>query len=438
GLLDRSDLEGRPSFPSDHITYQKVSEWKLPLLKKAAANFLSRTGSEQRQEYTEFCRVQASWLEDHALFTTAKEHFTAQQPGESWNTQWDAELAFRQPAVLKQWETRQAEKIAVEKVIQYFFFSQWRDLRKYANDRGIRIIGDLPIYITHDSADVWSHPELFRLDAEGNPEVVSGVPPDYFSETGQLWGNPIYDWHTSQETNYEWWIQRFRSALELYDLIRVDHFRAFAAYWEIPAHQVTAVTGQWVKAPGISLFRALKRSLGDLPLIAEDLGIITPDVEALRDRFRLPGMRVLQFAFDNNSGKDYNAANPYLPHNYVPNTVVYTGTHDNDTTRGWYEKRTEEEKDMIRRYLARNDHHIVWELIRLALSSVARFAIIPLQDIPGLGSEARMNTPSTPEGNWTWRFNPADFTGSIARHLREMCLLYGRNVPGKSDRPSTE
>jgi 4-alpha-glucanotransferase len=297
------------------------------------------------------------------------------------------------------------------------------ELKAYANARDIRIIGDIPIFIAYDSADAWANPELYYFDDQGNPEVVSGVPPDYFSETGQRWGNPIYRWKRMEKRGFAWWVSRFRSSLDFYDLIRVDHFRGFESYWEIPAENPTAKDGRWVKGPGQALFDTLKRELGELPIIAEDLGVITPEVEKLRDDNGLPGMKVLQFAFAG------GGADPYLPHNYAPNCVVYTGTHDNDTTRGWFDAAPEAERDFVRRYLGRDDRAVVWELIRLAYTSVARFAVVPVQDVLGLGSETRMNTPGAAQGNWSWRLAEGQLEGWIAPALADMAEMYNR-VPG--------
>jgi 4-alpha-glucanotransferase len=344
-----------------------------------------------------------------------------------WNNYWDKDIALRRPAALKQWREDKAEAIAMKKILQYYFFQQWGAVRRYANEQGIKIIGDIPIFVAPDSVDVWANHDLFLLDEEGQPTVVAGVPPDYFSPTGQLWGNPLYDWRAIAAQGYQWWIERIRATLRLVDIIRIDHFRGFEAYWEVPAAEKTAINGRWIKAPGMELFTMVERELGELPILAEDLGVITPEVEALRDHFRFPGMKILQFAFDSKEAGSLDATNKFLPHNHGRNAVVYTGTHDNDTTKGWYRERMPEEKDLIRRYLARPDQDIVWHFIRLAMASVARFAIVPFQDVLNLDSDTRMNTPSVLGGNWAWRYRPDALNSWVANRLRELVELYGRD-----------
>jgi 4-alpha-glucanotransferase len=432
GDLQVADIANPPNFPIDKVDFGWVIFWKGRLLEKAARNFLANADSARRAEFDAFCAEHAGWLDDFALFMAVKEHFDARAKvedvfGAMWNNYWDKDIALRQPVALKRWCTQQAESIAVQKVLQFYFFQQWQAVKGYANEQGIQIIGDIPIFVAPDSVDVWANPDKFLLDENGQPKVVAGVPPDYFSETGQLWGNPLYDWQAMQKDGFEWWINRIRATLRLVDIIRIDHFRGFEAYWEIPAGQKTAIKGRWVKAPGVALFEAVEKALGDLPILAEDLGVITPEVVALRERFGFPGMKILQFAFDSEEAGGLNAANAFLPHNHTANSVVYTGTHDNDTTKGWYRERTPEEQDFIRRYLARNDHDIVWDFIRLAMASVACFAIVPLQDTLNLDSDARMNTPSTLGGNWAWRYRPAALNPWVSGRLREMVELYGRN-----------
>lgn len=419
GLLTPDALENPPGALDGRIDYGAVIPFKEGALRRASTAFAEGAAADRRPAFEAFCEAQAGWLEDYTLFMALKE---AHQ-GQSWNT-WDESLRTRKKRALKTFADEHAESILHHKVCQWLFYEQWLELKTYANDKNIKIIGDIPIFIAYDSADAWANPDLFFFDAEGNPEVVSGVPPDYFSKTGQRWGNPIYRWQKMQKQGFAWWLSRFRSCLEFYDLIRVDHFRGFDSYWEIPAENPTAENGRWVKGPGQALFDALEDGLGVLPIIAEDLGIITPDVEKLRDDNRLPGMKVLQFAFAG-GGSD-----PYLPHNYVSeNCAVYTGTHDNDTTQGWYTQASEAEKDYIRRYLARDDSNIVWELIRLAYSSVARYAVVPLQDVLQLGTETRMNTPGEASGNWGWRFTPEQLEPWIAPALAELVELYNRE-PG--------
>ena len=315
----------------------------------------------------------------------------------------------------------------MQKVLQFYFFEQWLALRTYANKQGIKIIGDIPIFVAPDSVDVWANRRLFLLDKAGQATVVAGVPPDYFSETGQLWGNPLYNWPALKRKKFKWWVDRIKATLQLVDIIRIDHFRGFEAYWEIPADEETAINGRWVKAPGMELFKTIEKALGHLPILAEDLGVITPEVEALRDGFGFPGMKILQFAFDSKEAGGLNPTNAFLPHNHSFNCVVYTGTHDNDTTKSWYRSRTPEEKDLIRRYLARPDNDIVWDFIRLAMASSACFAVMPMQDVLNLDTDARMNTPSTLGGNWAWRYRPQALNKWVSNRLLEMVDLYGRN-----------
>lgn len=415
GLLNEGDLKSAPEFSELSVDYGSVISFKLEMLGKAFQHFSTSATQEQWQRFEAFCRDHVNWLEDYALFMSCKEA----HGGQSWN-HWDEGIRARKPEALALWKEKLSNSIQKQKVWQWLFFEQWRAVRAYANSKDIKIIGDIPIFIAYDSADAWANPELFYLDQAGNPTVVAGVPPDYFSETGQRWGNPLYRWDAMQKQNYNWWIERIKATLELVDIIRVDHFRGFAAYWEIPASEPTAVKGKWVAAPGAELFRAVREALGDLPIIAEDLGIITPDVEKLRDEAGFPGMKVLQFAFA------ADASDPYLPHNYIQNCVVYTGTHDNDTTKGWYIQAPEKERDYVRRYLARDDTNIAWEFMRLAFASAADTAIVPLQDVLGLGSEARMNTPGLASGNWSWRFKWEQVPYWIAPQLKDMAAVYGR------------
>lgn len=414
GLLHRDDLAGR-NFPAERVDYGAVIDFKDRLLNRAWTNFQGGAAPHLRQSFEGFCQREAGWLEDFSLFMALKEA----HGGKSW-LEWDRTLVLREPEALDQARRALAGPAAAQRFRQFLFFRQWRDLKQFANDKGIRLIGDIPIFVAVDSADVWANPHLFQLDEQRRPRVVAGVPPDYFSATGQLWGNPLYDWQALKQAGYAWWIARCRSTLEQVDLIRLDHFRGFEAYWEIPAGQVTAEVGRWRKGPGEGLFVALRSALGGLPIIAEDLGLITPEVEALRDGLGLPGMRILQFAFGGAT------ENRFLPHNYEHNTVVYTGTHDNDTTRGWYNTITESERHFIRRYLARDGSDIAWDLIRLAWASVADYAIVPLQDVLDLGPEARMNFPGKPAGNWTWRIPPDRLTADVLDRLRDLTELYGR------------
>jgi 4-alpha-glucanotransferase len=339
--------------------------------------------------------------------------------GTVWNT-WDEKLVTRDAATLATWKKELSEQIDYQKYIQHLFFTQWMKVKAYANSKGIRVIGDIPIFVAFDSTDAWSHPDLFFFDEKGHPIYVAGVPPDYFSATGQLWGNPLYRWDVMKDRGYTWWIQRFKKTFELVDIVRVDHFRGFAKYWRVPAGEKTAIKGSWEPGPGADLFRTIENALGKLPIIAEDLGVITPDVVALREAFNLPGMKILQFAFD--SGEE----NDYLPHTYDKNCVVYTGTHDNDTTRGWFDKASEEDKHQVRTYLQTDGDDICWDFIHAAWSSVANIAMVPLQDLLGLGSEARMNTPSTLGNNWTWRFNWDMIPQDALERLTLFTKIYGR------------
>jgi 4-alpha-glucanotransferase len=357
----------------------------------------------------------AYWLSDYALYRVLSD---AHQ-GRPWYA-WDEDLVQRKPEALDAARRRYSVEIRFQSFLQYLFARQWGNLKRYAHDRGVHIIGDIPIFVAHDSADVWAHQGVFILDAHGQPLVVAGVPPDLFSETGQRWGNPCYRWDVMRESGYRWWIDRFRRTLELTDVVRVDHFRGFAAGWQIPADQPNAVHGHWVPGPGLDFFERVAAELGRLPIIVEDLGLITDDVIALREQLGYPGMKVLQFAF----GDDHR--NPYLPHNYERNAVVYTGTHDNDTTRGWFASCSPWERDHVLRYLGTNGDEIHWDLIRLALASVATLAIVPLQDVLGLGSEARMNVPARMAGNWRWRYRVGDLTPELAHRLADLTRLYGR------------
>ena len=416
GLLEATDLENAPP-NGGSIDYGAVISFKDGALRRAFETFQGALAKEKKG-FDKFCKAQAYWLDDYTLFMALKEA----HDGQPWNT-WDEPLRTRKKRALAKFEEEHAEVMLRHKVWQWFFYEQWLALKTYANAQNIKIVGDIPIFIAYDSADAWANPELYFLDADGNPEVVAGVPPDYFSATGQRWGNPIYRWKKMQNRDFAWWVARFRSSLDFYDLIRVDHFRGFESYWEIPAENPTAEEGRWVKGPGQALFDTLKKELGDLPIIAEDLGIITPEVEVLRDDNGLPGMKVLQFAFAG------GGADLYLPHNFSENYVVYTGTHDNDTTQGWFDAAPGEERDFVRRYLAHDDQNVVWELMRLAYMSVARYAVVPLQDVLQLGSEARMNTPGEAGGNWGWRFSEGQLESWLAPALAELAENYNR-VPG--------
>lgn len=428
GLLDKEALEQVPAFPQERVDYGAVERWKNTILRQASARFFLQRPSLLFGEFEAWCRQEAGWLEDYALFMALKEAHN----GAPW-TAWAPELAQRRPAALQRARQDLEGAVRVHRFIQFTFFRQWKALRQYAKARGVRIIGDIPIFVAHNSADVWAHPELFFLDEAGQPTVVAGVPPDYFSPTGQRWGNPLYRWDRMAEDGYAWWVQRVRKALELVDMVRIDHFRGFEAYWEVPAAEETAIHGRWVPGPGMAFFEALQAHLGTLPVIAEDLGLITPAVEQMRDACGFPGMKILQFAFG--SGPD----NPYLPHNYTtPRCVVYTGTHDNDTTAGWFSQIPPAERAYVCRYLHSDGREIHWDMIRLAMLSIAEMAVVPVQDVLGLGSEARMNLPGRPHGNWAWRCPAGALTDEIAGRLRQLAQDYGRYAPAGAEAGSVE
>jgi 4-alpha-glucanotransferase len=417
GLLTTADFQDLPSFPLETVDYDLAIATKMPLLEKACQKFKTSASKKLQQEFEQFCQTKAYWLDDYALFMSLKDAFE----GDSWN-QWKPGIAKRQPDAMQKWQRRLEAEIFAQKFRQFQFFRQWTQLKDYANQKGIQIIGDIPIYVSHDSADVWANPDIFCLDEEtGAPALMAGVPPDYFSETGQLWGNPVYNWEQLQKEDFNWWIQRFEAMLDFVDVIRIDHFRGFEAFWAVPKGEDTAINGSWVEAPGIEFFEVLRQKLGKLPILAEDLGVITPEVEALRDKFEFPGMKILHFAFGGDAG------NGYLPFYYPRNCVVYTGTHDNDTTVGWFETAAEHERDYLLRFLGcTHPAGIHWDLIRLALSSVANQALIPVQDLLGLDTRSRMNMPGVGEGNWEWRYLPDALNGEISTLLGQMTELYNR------------
>lgn len=423
GWLERSNLENVPQRPPERAQYDQAAVHKQAALSRAHERFLAGATRAERVALDDFCKRQRAWLEDFAFFVALRD----QHGGKGW-LEWDEPLARRRPDTLAAARRALAEPIALEQFAQYLFFTQWSALKSYANERGIRLVGDIAIYVAHDSADVWANQDLFSLDAAGRPTVVAGVPPDLFSATGQRWGNPLYRWDRLQERGFDWWIERFRAALQTVDVVRLDHFRGFGAYWEVPADCPTAEEGRWVLGPGVALFEALEAALGRVPMIVEDLGV-APAGESLRDELGYPGMKVLQFAFDDAAvGEDVRdtADNPFLPHNFDRNFVVYTGTHDNDTTLGWFKSLPEAERQAVRRYLGTDGEDIAWDLIRCALASVADTAIIPLQDVLLLGSEARMNRPGTGVGNWVWRYRDDQLLPEHAERLGELTTTYGR------------
>lgn len=417
GLLSSDDLTP-PGLPAEAVDYDRVILYKDALLAKAWDNYQGGHAPTLRGPFEEF-QAKQEWVDDYALFMAIK----GRHGGVSW-LEWDEDLIRRRPEAMEEARRDLADEVGRQVFGQFLFFRQWDALRQQARSRGIKLIGDVPIFVAGDSAEVWANPHLFLLDETCKPSVVAGVPPDYFSPTGQLWGNPHYNWVAMRNERYAWWVARMKAALAQVDLIRLDHFRGFAAYWQVPAGSPTAETGEWVAGPGAALLAQLRASLNGLPLIAEDLGVITPDVEKLRDDFNLPGMKILQFAWS-------DPANRFLPHHHSPNSVVYTGTHDNDTTLGWYRTAPDHERHFMHRYLPGIEHDVVWGLIRVAWASVADYALVPLQDLLGLGTEARMNYPGRPEGNWRWRVQTGQVTSILVDALADLTAMYSRTRPGK-------
>ena len=400
----------------EYIDYGAIYNQKYPLLRKAYENFKSSDNNEMKGSLENFKRENSSWLNDYSLYISLKNHFN----GLPWN-EWAQDIKNRENAAMEHYKNELADDIEYHNFIQFLFFKQWGDVKRYANENGIKIIGDIPIFVAADSSDAWANPEIFLFDEERKPVKVAGVPPDYFSATGQLWGNPLYNWQKLKETNYSWWVERVRANLSTCDIIRIDHFRGFEAYWAVPYGDDTAINGQWEPGPGIDLFNAIKSQLGELPIIAEDLGLMTQGVIDLREATGFPGMKILGFAFD--SGEE----NDYLPHTYTKNCVVYTGTHDNDTLIGWFQKAKEEDRQFARDYLnSRSDDKIHWDAIRGAWSSVANMAISPVQDFLGLGSEARINTPGVAAGNWQWRLKHGVLTDELADRIAKLTKVYSR------------
>ncbi len=425
GLLDEKDL-GAPSFPrQDRVDFPSVNEYKRAILEKAATRF--EKDSRNRAEFDRFTESSKYWLDDFARFLVLKKKFN----GAMWGD-WPAEYRDRHPETLQQVDREFARELEHIKFIQYVFSSQWSALRKYCNDRAIRFIGDIPIYVNYDSPDVWEYPGRFKLTPDKKSAAVSGVPPDYFSSTGQLWGNPVYDWDSMKQHGYEFWVNRLAHNQFIFDMVRIDHFRGLVAYWEVPAAETTAVNGRWVQVPAESFFDTLKEKFPNLPIIAEDLGVITPDVSEIMNRYGFPGMKVLLFAFGDDPWK-----NPYAPHNHVPNSVVYTGTHDNNTVRGWFEgEASNEEKGRFFNYIGRTvtSENVAWEFVTMAMRSVCNWAIIPIQDILNLGGDSRMNRPSTATGNWEWRLAPQALTGDVVDRLRALTEETGRMVEVQAEK----
>ncbi len=414
-LLDENEPALKDNFNNKLVDYGRVINFKYAILRKAFLRFIESKDKQLKTKFNTFCDKNSSWLDDYALFMSLKDHFG----GKPWS-EWEENIKLRRPEAMAKYRKELADNINFQKFMQYIFFKQWFELKEYANTNEIKIIGDIPIYVAFDSSDAWSSPSTFYFDEDMNPIKVAGVPPDYFSKTGQLWGNPLYNWETLKETSYAWWIDRIRSINELVDIIRIDHFRGFAGYWAVPYGDKTAANGKWEKGPGAGLFIAIKNALGDLPILAEDLGFLTEDVHELRDKFGFPSMKILQFGFDSKEGS------PYVPHLFTPNSVVYTGTHDNDTIIGWYKKAPEEDKHYVREYMNTDAKDISWDFIRHAWMSVAVFALAPMQDMLSLDSECRMNTPSVASGNWQWRFTWDQITPQVKEKLLKLTKLYSR------------
>ena len=417
GFIEGRDIPQPPGFSGDRVDFQEVSRFKYQLLYKAYERFKNRAHSDC--EFSRFCQKNCDWLDSHALFSSLKEHFR----GVSW-IDWPRELRDFDHAAIREWEERLQEQMLAAKFFQFLFARQWADLKRYCNQKNIQILGDIPIYVSLDSVDVWANPGIFKLNEHKQPVSVAGVPPDYFSATGQLWGNPVYNWDRLREQRYAWWIKRVERNLELFDVVRLDHFRGFVGYWEVPAQETTAINGKWVEAPAKDFFNTLLRRFPYLPIVAEDLGTITPDVREIMLAYGFPGMKLLLFAF----GDDL-ATNPYVPHNHVQNCIVYTGTHDNNTAKGWFRMEArEEDKERLFRYLGRRVEQdtVHWELVKLAMMSVANTVILPMQDVLGLDESARMNVPSQAMGNWEWRLRAEYLTPEVSQQLRTLTYTYGR------------
>jgi 4-alpha-glucanotransferase len=420
-LIQADDLSDYPHFSNERVDYEGVQQVRLPLLRKAYHAFTLYADNLEKMAYRNFLKDQAKWINDYALFRAIK----ANRDQKPWYL-WETPLKTREPEAIKAIQTLLHEEIDFHKFMQFLFFRQWSAVKEYAHNHKVKIIGDIPLYVALDSADSWANPEIFEFDQNLDPIRVGGVPPDYFSETGQLWGNPLFRWDVLKQTGYQWWIDRIRTNLYLYDIIRIDHFRGFAAYWAVPYSEKTAIKGEWVPCPGKEFFDALAAEFGNLPIIAEDLGVITPDVEELRDGFDLPGMKILQFAFDSSE------ANDYIPHNYVKNCLVYTGTHDNDTVVGWFNAASAGDRKYVLDYLNTGEHDIHWSFIRMAWASVAYTAIVPMQDLLGLDTSARMNLPGTTQNNWQWRVSAVSFTPELASKLAHLTTLFGRTKKMKN------
>ena len=415
GLLCPDDIPADITFEETEFDTTKTALFKYPLLKKAFNNFHNKSPEESKESFNKFCNNNSFWLEDYSLFIALKRHFEDMP----WY-EWKNGIKLRDPIEIEKYRELLKHETLFNKTVQFFFYEQWMRLKAYANISNISIFGDIPLYVAYDSSDAWANADIFYFDKNKVPIAVAGVPPDYFSETGQLWGNPLYNWDKLKQTGFHWWVERIKANFTLFDILRIDHFRGLAAYWSVPFGEETAVNGEWINAPGLELIETIINNLGNIPIIAEDLGVMTEDVENLRDRFSFPGMKILQFAFD--SSEESN----FLPHTYTPNCVVYTGTHDNDTTIGWYNSATEEDKITMHDYFNFEPQNVNWELIRLALSSVAFMAIAPMQDILGLDTTHRMNMPGKPTGYWKWRMKTNAINDEIIEKLKKFTKVYWR------------
>ncbi|HSW68236.1 MAG TPA: 4-alpha-glucanotransferase [Bacteroidales bacterium] len=418
GWLKPEDLEKVPVFPEHYADFDNVAAYLYPLFRKAALRFRTLASPNEQKQFKAFCTNNSFWLPDYAIFMALKNHHNSQP----W-WEWSEPLRLRNAEAVAEAEKQYQTAIEEWKVIQYFFNKQWNLLKGYINSKGISVIGDIPLYVAFDSSDAWANPEIFWFDKQRQPVKVAGVPPDYFSQTGQLWGNPLYDWEYLKETGFAWWIERIRANFVLFDILRIDHFRGLAAYWAVPFGEQTAIKGDWLPAPGAELLDTIFNAIENVKIIAEDLGVITPDVVELRERHRLPGMKILQFAFD--SGEE----NDFLPHTYERNCIVYSGTHDNDTSKGWFEKSSETDRQTMRDYFNPDENNIAWSFIKLAWSSVANVAIAPLQDVLSLGSEARMNLPGQPSGWWRWRLSWRQLSENESTKLLNTTRIFGRLKP---------
>jgi 4-alpha-glucanotransferase len=423
GLLNTQEIIYSDKDPA-FVDYESVSSFKLPLIEQAGRTFLQKGSTSRLKEFDSFCEQESYWLHDWALYRAMERHYNDSR----WYEKWDNALAQREEKALLYWSEQKKEEIELYKVLQFFFYEQWLEIKKYAHSKGVALVGDIPIFVAHDSVDVWAHRHYFKVDSDGSLKGQAGVPPDAFSSTGQLWGNPLYDWDALKKDDYSWWVRRLEHQFKQTTMLRIDHFRGFEAYWEVPSTHKTAEKGKWIKGPGNHFFEVMRKKIPHFHVIAEDLGVITDEVKELRDNNHLPGMKIIQFAFDYKGPGKLDPNNPYLPHNYPFDSVAYTGTHDNDTTVGWYSSLGDEMKDLIRRYFSCGDDQAVWQLIRSVLSSVAQYAIVPMQDLLFLDSHARMNTPGTcGDPNWCWRALKEHLNSDVAETMRQMSLLFGRD-----------